>query len=267
MKKIFLLLLIFTLVFAFSNIYAQPKLIIHLTGGYNLPMGELKGDAADLFTQSSTSNYTPANPLPYYQKQGFNFGGDIKYAFLSKKDFMLKGALSFSYNMFSQSYDVPNSYKYKASVQFPSDTKFKTKMNIITIGIGPEFSFMPKGKVSPFIGADFTINLFSGDALTTEPAVTGLAASTWKSATRMGIGANFGVDYKISKQIGAVIGGRFNMINLIGKKTAADEAATGSEVSIADKEDGTLNARNMMSLDFYAGVSFFLMQPKVVVKK
>lgn len=253
MKKFTVLFIVLALVFAFSNTYAQPKLLIHLTGGYNLPLGQLSGDLADILG-SSTPNF--GDPPKYFQKQGFNFGADFKYAFVSKKSFMLKGALSFSYNMFSNSYDVttPTAYTYK------------TKMNVITIGIGPELSFLPKGKASPFIGADFTVNMFSGDA-----SNDGTTTKTWKSATRMGIGANFGVDYKFSKQIGAVLGARFNYLNLIGKKTPTDEVPASGEISLNDKEDATAGnvhaARNMMSLDVYAGITFFLMQPKVVVKK
>jgi hypothetical protein len=268
LKKFTVLLIVFALVFAFGNSFAQDKLIIHLTGGYNVPMGEL-GKGADIPVWGTTT--TLPDPVPYYMKAGFNFGGDVKYAFLAKKDFMLKGALSFSYNMFSTKLDASGTITGGGAFSYTQDLK----MNIFTIGIGPEFSFMPKGKVSPFIGVDFTINMITGDNKYT--AVTGLPTgtltdATYKSSTRMGIGGNFGLDFKFSKQVGAVLGGRLNMINLIGKKSIVDEPMTtgSTEMPLWDKGDASSTTfksdRSMMSFDIYAGVSFFLMQPKTVKK-
>jgi len=143
----------------------------------------------------------------------------------------------------------------------------KLKINDFVASLGAEWAFMPKGKANPFIGVDFTGNFFSGESKF-DPGDTGIYAltSTLKSESRFGVAIGGGVDIAFSKNIGAVIGVKYNLANLIGKKY--DSLTTSStEVPLNDKEFGTTAAKNISFIDLYAGVSFYLGQPKKKMTK
>lgn len=261
MKKLSALLVVLAVMFAASgNSFAQPKLIIHLTGGYSLPMSSLAGDAADLFASPQPTTVTTEPKA--YMKTGFNFGADVKYAFDKKGS--VRGVLGLSYNMFSNSYDIPTTVN-------PTATKFKPQINFFTASLGAEYAFLPKGKANPFIGVDFTANFYSGK-MTLDPVPTGFTEQTLKSGSRFGLQFGAGVDIALSKNIGIVVGGQYHLINLIGKQDY-DSTATpvANEYELIDKEHTiggqTISAMNLGALKFYTGVSFYLMQPKKKMKK
>ncbi len=239
LKQLSALILVAALVFSFSgNSYAQYT--IQLTGGYNMPLPDLKGTWPDDSTK---------NPQPYYQKNGFNFGAVGKWHIDKKRNFGV--TLSLSYNMFSSG-DI--TYAGATATQ---------KINFFQAAVGGEYTFLPKGKVNPFIGAEFTANFFSGKSTYTPTGGTA-TEFTLKSASRFGFNVGFGFDFSLHKQIGIVVGGKFHMPNLIGKSYDSTLTST-TEYSLNDKEytsgNTTWKARNMMYFQFYAGVSFYLGKP------
>jgi hypothetical protein len=256
LKKVSALIIILAVIFAAtSSSFAQPKLLIHVTGGYSLPLGELKGDLADAFATPPVV----ANPKKAYMKTGFNFGADIKYAFDKKGYF--RGALGLGYNMFSNSYDLTT----------PVANTFKVKFNYFGFSIGPEVNFLPKGKANPFIGVDFTGNFYSGKQTWTT-LDSNFTESTLTTGSRFGLAFGGGLDVKLGKKVGFVVGLKYNLINLIGKK-AYDSTVTptAGEYALYDKEytqgGTTWNSMNLSDLKIYVGVTFFLMEPKKTVKK
>ena len=252
MKKLGALIAILAL-FAVSTFYAQPALTVHVTGGYSLPMPDLKGTWPDDFTALK-------NPQPLYMKSGFNVGADAKY-YVDKKLRSFGITLSLAYMGFTSG-DLPAA----AIDSLHTQGAFKTALNSFTAGLGVEYKFLTKKKASPFVGAEFTANFLSGK-------ITPSSGNefTLKSTSRFGLAFNLGVDIKLSKNIGIIVGGKYALMNLIGKDTVTSSTPL-TEYTLRDKSYTTaggvsVNALNLSYLQFYGGISFYLMQPKVKVKK
>jgi len=244
LKKLTSLILLLIVLFAVNNSFAQPKLIIHLTGGYDVPSANLGGNS-NWNTSTPNDNY-------FYQKSGFHFGADGKYYLGKKGNFGI--TLGLNYLMFNSG---------DLAITGSTVTE-KIKFNSFTAGLGAEWGFLPKGKANPFIGAEFTGNFYGGKYTPSG----GSTEQTLKSGSRFGASFGAGVDWHVSKNIGVVIGGKYAMMNLIGKKDTSDTYTAGStEHPLWDKAYGTMNAMNLSYIQFYAGVSFYLMQPKATVKK
>jgi len=247
LKKLVALFIIVAAFLSLNNsTFSQPQLKVHLTGGYNLPMPDLKGDLNTL-----------ADTGTYMMKQGFGFGADVKYYLGKKRNVGI--TLGLGYQMFSNSSD---------SSTATGIINVKNKLNAFNVGLGVEYNFMPKGKTQPFLGAEFTGHFFSGNFDGTSGSTT--IAYTLKSASRFGIAFGGGLDFKLGKSVGAIVGAKYHMANLIGKEYDSTGAVL-NEYRLDDKEhtEGTttVSAKNISYLQFYAGVSFFFNEPKKMVKK
>mgnify|MGYP001202626639 CR=1 FL=1 len=228
MKKLIALLVILAACLSLNNTttFSQPQIKVHVTGGYNLPLPDLKGEY-------------PADTNSLFQKSGFNAGADVKYYLGKKRNVGI--TLSGAYNSFSS-----------GDVSVTGGTVV-SKVNIIAIGLGVEYSFMPKGKTNPFLGAEFTGNFFGGKTTTT-PTTGTETESTMKSASRFGIGVGGGLDFTFNKSIGAVVGFKYNMANLIGKDSVTSTVT--NEYTLIDKETVGSSSKNLSFIQIYAGVSF-----------
>ncbi|MCI0448225.1 MAG: porin family protein [Chlorobi bacterium] len=247
MKKLVALFVITAAFLSFnSSTYSQPQFTIHLTGGYNLPLPDLKGDLLDSADLMNT----------FGMKLGYGFGADGKYYLGKKRNVGI--TLALGYQLFSNSEDT--------SQYIGRD--IKTKLNAFTVGLGIEYAFMPKGKTNPFIGAEFTGHFFSGNTEFTSGS-TNFSADL-KSASRFGLGIGAGIDFALSKSVGIVVGGKYHLANLIGKEEPDTTAISTTEYQLVDKEytvgTTTIEAKNISYIQFYAGVSFFLNQPKKMKK-
>lgn len=245
MKKAFVLTAVLILTIA-GSLYSQPRFVIAVTGGYNLPLPQLKGTIDSVNSESGES---------YFVKTGFNLGLAGKYA-VDKKG---KIRLTFggSYNKFTGN----ETYSHTNTVDF------HTSMSIISANLGAEYSFTPREKTAPFIGLDLTGNFFSGK---TEETVTAASTSdhndigtttyTLKSASRFGLAIGGGVDVQFNKSIGAVFGAKYHFANLIGKEYLASSSA--GEYNLNDKENGSIKAKNIMYFQIYLGITFYFNQQK-----
>lgn len=236
--------------FLSNNLHAQPKFTVHIIGGYSQPLSDLKGNIATFDTiQNSRANY------PFQMKNGFNFGADGKLAFGKQGNIRLVFGLN--YNVFKNSEDMPNIYNQNETVTF------KNKVNILGISLGGEYAFLPKKNVNPFIGFDLTGNFWSGsfswDNSGDSAAYTILSL---KSAARLGLQFGGGIDFKIGKQEGIVLGMKYNFANLVGKGYTDPLSFASNEISLNDKASGVNPARNLNYLQLYIGISMFLGQPK-----
>lgn len=247
MKKLVALLILLAAFLSLNNntAYSQPQLKVHLTGGYNVPLPDLKGDLTDSADQVNT----------FGMKNGFNAGADVKY-FLGKKR-NVGITLGLTYNSFSNSVDS-------------TAGTYKGKLNDFSAALGIEYSFLPKGKTQPYLGLEFTGNFFSGEGkfVPTSGAETKF---TLKSASRFGIAIGGGIDFAFSKSVGANIGVKYHMANLIGKDYDSTVSVNSTEYPLNDKEftsgSFTSPSKNISYIQLSAGVSFFFNQPKKVVKK
>jgi len=245
MKKVFALTVVLILT-SIGGLYAQPRFVIAVTGGYDLPLPQLKGTI-------DSANSTLGES--YFVKTGFNLGASGKYAIDKKRRIRL--TFGGSYNKFSG----------EESYSHTNDIEFHTSMSIISANIGAEYSFTPREKTAPFVGLDLTGNFFSGktEETVTAPSTSdhddfGTTTTTLKSASRFGLAIGGGVDVAFNKSIGAVFGAKYHFANLVGKEYLTTSAA--GEYNLNDKENGTIKAKNIMYFQIYLGVTFYLGQQK-----
>jgi opacity protein-like surface antigen len=248
--------LVISALFLIFTVYinSQTKFNLTVYGGYSMPVADLKGNFPDTLG-TTLLNFDKSSTL--LTKSGFNIGAIGKYCI----DTLGKARLTagFNYNSFSGSKDYPRT---------GATLTYKNKVNIFTISVGAEYGFFPKKKVNPFIGLDLGLNFYSGD-------ITASGDSSFtikrKSESRFGVIANAGVDIKLNKSIGAVIGVKYSLTNLIGKKTdiittntinpQTDDEQTGTsslyELGLNDEESSNNTSKSLNYLQFYAGLSFY----------
>lgn len=240
------------LVISVISIYSQPRLVVAVTGGYDLPLPQLKG-TIDSTNKSSNESY--------WVKTGFNIGLQGKYAVDKKRK--LRITLGGSYNQFSG----------KASYFHVNNVDHHATVNVISAGLGAEYSFTPKEKTAPFIGLDLNGNFISGKTEETvtdtssaaDHNTTGTFNTTMKNAVRFGFALGGGVDVAFNKSIGAVFGAKYHWANVIGKEYVSSSAA--GEYNLNDKELSTVKAKNIMFFQIYLGVTFYISQNKSISKK
>jgi outer membrane protein W len=265
MKRLSVLLLILVLGLI-NTAYSQPKFTVHLTGGYGVPLGDFKVDIP-----TDPTKRLDADDFPYYTKQLINVGLDGKLAFGKKGN--ARVVFGVAYNMFSNNTDA-------ATMRIDTNgtlgqVNFKPKVNVLSISLGGEWAFMPKGKVNPFVGLDVVGNFFSGKFQFGQSVFTKGAMRTelaMKSETRIGLQFGAGADFMLSKNVGAVVGIKYHMINPLGKGADNEAEVAADEVDLGDKEhvrdDGTTSPnKNLSSFMGYVGVSFYFGAPKTTVKK
>jgi len=254
MKKLSILFVTLLILTASStNTFSQPKFIVHLMGGISVPLPDLQGDI-DL-----NSAIAPTTEKNYLMKLSINFGADAKYAFDKKGNF--RGVFGIGYNMFMNPADL---------LGLGATIKFRPKINILTLSLGPEYAFLPKGKFNPFIGVDFTANFING-SFDYEPQMSPIFNNiTIESAARFGLQFGLGADIALGKSIGIVVGVKYNLANLIGKDSDTSKVS-GTTRALNDAEytygGSTISAKNISYVQIYSGFAFFLGQPKKVVKK
>ncbi len=245
------LIAIFALVL--SNLQAQPKFIINVTGGYSLPLPQLKGDITDSVARESGNSY--------FMKTGFNLGLTGKYAVDRKGRIRL--TLGGMFNKFS----LNEKYTHTNNVEVHNN------ITIVSANLGGEYSFTPNEKTRPYLGIELTGNFFSGKTEETVTAATTLAEhdalgttiSTLKSASRFGLSAGGGVEVDFNRTIGAVFGFKYHFSNLIGKEYSASSVA--GEFNLNDKENGTVKAKNISFIQIFLGVTFSFAHKKKIIKK
>ena len=245
MKKAFAVLL-FLIIASLGGIYAQPKFVIAVTGGYDLPLPQLKGTI-----DSANSSLGES----YFVKTGFNLGLTGKYA-VDKKG-RIRITFGGSYNKFTG----------EESYSHTNDIDFHTNMSILSANLGAEYSFTPREKTAPFVGLDLTGNFFSGKteetvtaASTTDHDNFGTTTSTLKSASRFGLAIGGGVDVAFNKSIGAIFGAKYHFANLVGREYLTTSAA--GEYNLNDKENASIKAKNIMYFQIYLGLTFHFGQQK-----
>jgi opacity protein-like surface antigen len=255
LKKINTLVVVIVLLFAASGLKAQtfpvPNFIIHLHGGYTFCLPDLKGDfPADLVSGK--------NPTPFFIKNGFNFGADAKYFVDKKRTFGIM--MDLTYSMLSSG-DIgvsDTSYGLGTGV-------YRNDMGIFTVGVGAEYDFAPKRPANPFVNVLFSTNIIGGKTKYDRTDGGASTSTTMSSAVRFGVIFGAGVDVKLSKNVGVVIGGKYAFANLFGKDSTA---STENTYGLNDKETPTMKSRKMAYLQFYAGVSLYFGQAKkTVIKK
>lgn len=240
-----------------------PLVTVHLMGSYLVPLPDLRGKIPEYGATTDPDSNT------LRMKAGIGFGADAHIAIGKKRQFRV--VLGAGYVMFGHSQD---GYKFGDSTL----RKLDIHLNAVTIGLGAEWAFRPFETMNPFVGVDFTGHFYNGKTfLDPAPTDTGYHEQTLKSESRFGVSIGAGVDFAFGRAVGVIVGVKYNLHNLIGKKSDVDSngVATGlgaNEYALLDKEytarGVTHSSKNLSDIQFYGGVSFYFGQPtKKVVKK
>lgn len=243
------------LILCLNSLNAQTKFNVNVYGGYSLPAGDLKGDFPDSLNSSGSLDFTKSRTL--LTKTGFNFGATGKYVVDTTGHARLTAG--FNYSSFKGNKD----YSRTSGI-----TTLKNSVGIFTISAGAEYSLSPKDKVNPFAGLDLAVNIFSGKI---ESSGDTAYIIDRKSEARFGVVATGGVDIKLNKNIGIVIGIKYAFANLIGRKTETssindnsitDDEEGGTialiELPLNDDETSSNRSKTINYIQFYAGLSIYL---------
>jgi hypothetical protein len=240
-SKLFLFGILFILA---ASVYSQPNTTLHFMGGYSIPMGDMKGDFGS--TQATFTANTDSNT--YFMHDGFNFGLGIKYSPYKNRGFKILGGIS--YNGFSQSIEYTD---------IPDPVKASLALRIFSLSAGLEYSRITRtSKINPFVNAEFTANFFSGNYNETYQIADGITY-TLKPSSRYGFQFGGGADFVMGQRLGFMIGAKYNLANLFGKKSTGDIAR---EYGLNDKEE-IINGvkyynRTINYLQIYAGITLYL---------
>lgn len=248
MKKALLVFIIFT----GQVVFTQPKFAVSVFGGYNLPLGDMKGDFPDNILTDTIDFYTAKT---YLLKKGYGFGVNLKYTYDTSSQLRVIGG--FRYNAFSQKMDYTT---------LTGKSSISNTMNIFTILAGLSYEFSPKKGFNPYVGLDLNANFYSG---TIEWSGDTLSTLDRTSDTRFGVTVSAGAEYMLSKTFGVNAGARYTFANLIGRKkqtssssgTNNDTGGSGSqtigEISLNDEDSSTGKSKTINFAQFFAGFTYY----------
>lgn len=250
MKRILLILLSTFIISGIS--FSQTKWQINFYGGYSLPFADLKGSFPDSLS-SSGLDFTKASTL--LTLHGFNAGTTFKYTVDTTGNARITGGIN--YNSFSGSKD------YKSGAR-----TYKSKINIISLSAGVDYSFSPRNRINPFAGFELSANFFGGSV---EASGDTTIQITRKSETRFGVLLNGGVNINLKNNVALLFGFKYALANLIGKSTESVSTTSNSntddeggstllliELPLNDEESPKNKSKSINYLQIYAGVSINL---------
>jgi hypothetical protein len=254
--------------------YFPPRFIFELSGSFNLPVQDAYGHLQDFFTFKD-----------YGLVHGIGFHFNIKYAANKKAALFPYISLGFAQlqnndfgiafidsNNISSGYPLPGSATYNAT---PGNSVLMIRD--FYAGIGVQYIFRTSKPVMPFAGILLDYNYLWGYYVQTPniPIGENPAAQetfTIRSTSRAGIGAEAGIDYRISQNLGFVFGTRYKLSNLFGKssdyvKPVSEDPGSKNTMTLLDKADTGLNtnlnkSRNLAYLEFYLGFAIFIGKTK-----
>jgi hypothetical protein len=241
--------------------YKPPAFIFELCGQFNVPVGNARGNYVSDFFQYK--NYG----LVY----GVGFHFIVKYA--ANKKGTLYPYLSFGFvqlqnddpnNAFIDSNIINNGYPLQGNQTYQSKPgNSLLAIRDIHLGLGLLYYFSSTKSVLPFGGFEIDYNNIWGYY----EQVLGFDNSNKtifniNRASRVGIGIDAGMDYRISQNLGFVFGAKFKVANLFGKASDKTNPTEKYSINLLDKTAPDLNSnlsssRNITYFQLYLGFSVF----------
>ncbi len=244
MKKILLAVMTIIAIGISTQSYSQSKFTVNFTGGYSAPMADFKNNI--ILSDTAQDNW------PYRMKNGFNFGAQGKLSLGNTGNYKL--AFGLNYSSFSNEGTVTGTDGIART--------FKPKVSLITIALGGEYDFLPKGNVNPYLGLDVTGNFWGGSFKFTPNNTTAFRDQDMKSEARFGLQFNGGCEFKLSKNVGLTAGLKYNIANLVGKGQDDPSEVGPNEVDLGDKAHDIFPDRTVAYLQTYAGLVIYFGFPK-----
>lgn len=243
---------------SYSTKFKPAAFIAQWDFSYSLPLPSAMGDVGELFSMES-----------YGLKLGM--GAHMTFKIPTDKKGRIRPYLTLGYDLFMNSNDQ---YAYIAKNiidpgHFPAQPgdggavpgKSKIWMHDFNAALGFEYAFMTKTKWTPFMNLDFGLNmLFATYRQTpTSSTIPGEVSFTMKNAPRFGFGFGGGVDGRLTRAFGIVIGIKYRMANLLGAESKQSDEL--NKFYLNDKKDATIgvpNNRFINLINFYLGAVFYV---------
>lgn len=253
-----------------SSVYKSPKLIIELTGSFNVPIGSARGELGDFFKFKN-----------YGLVHGIGFDMSIKYAANKSATLFpfITGGFSHLQNSdenlaYIDSNQIANGYPLAGNSVFNSTPGSSLLVfKSIHIGVGLQYTVRTQHPVFPFAAFSFNYEYIWGFYEQTPRIVAGgqesnkITKFNINSANRFGAGIDLGLSYRITPTLGFVFGTRYKIANLFGKKSEPTGSASSNPsnlntMNLLDQAAPQLNSnlsdsRNLSYLQFYIGFSVF----------
>ena len=107
-------------------------------------------------------------------------------------------------------------------------------------------------KIHPFVGVDLTANVYSGSIAYT--AADYSLTYDYSRSVRYGVAIGGGVAYRVADILDAVVGVKYNISNLLGKKSDLTGAHELNDAAYT-VNGFSINQKTISYLNFYIGLS------------
>jgi len=222
-----------------DNNNSHPGLIQGIYGSFGFPFAPLKGNISTI-----SLNNGATSAVSYFEKWAVGGGISEKLPVGNKGKF--KVVINFNYSVFLNS-----------GTDSLGVNSIKPKIEIFQTSLGGEYAITKLDRIEPFIGADITASIFGG-SLQIDNSVLGTSVTAdYNSVSRFGVDFGAGVDYKINKDFGFVLGGKYNISNIIGKST---DLTGAHELNDAGYSVNGINikSKTISYINLYLGFSIYI---------
>lgn len=242
--------------------FKAPRFILELSGSYTEPAGSSKGNMEDFF---KFKNYGTTYGLGFHLniKYGINKKGSL-YPYINLGFTQLQNddheKAYIDSNLISGGYPLPGNEQYKST-----SGQSLIILRSFYAGAGLQYVFTPKSKFITFAGAEINYCNIWGYYVQTPNLVAGSnpkGQTTFNinSTARVGIGIITGADYRISEYLGFVLGAKYKIDNLFGKKS--ERSTEKNTLNLLDEASENLNSnlnenRNIEYFEIYLGFVVF----------
>jgi len=241
--KHFRLFLLISIVTSIS--YSQfDKPVLQFGIGIVQPFDDLKGNYYRYDNSYNIPLLAPDTNLfsnNYGAKTGLYFYGKGKINFDKYNIFRAMASIGFNtFNTFEPSQSGDIGVNVNGTI-YPSSATYNYTFNVFTVGIGLEIApFAFTNVFSPYFGANMTFNAMNAKLSRTEGFNDSVTFNA--SAFRIGFNIDCGLEAKFSKIIGAVLGVKYDLGNLLLKNVSsgiADRYSWGNTNASLNDEQGT----------------------------
>jgi hypothetical protein len=219
-----------------------PRVSILFTGSFGYVFSSANGTGRDFSSWYKPEGGNIFNSRNLGMQDGFGLGITGKYAVSKNKKFGLTGNLG--YNHFYNSEDRGMN---------------RTRWNIFNLGAGVEYNFTPKQKESVFIGYQLDYNLMFGawqsDITYPDNSVSNIYTK-FKPASRLGMSATAGMQFRLSKKTDMVIAIKGVWVNIFPKQNYFSGEVFYSYINDAGDSNGIEldSKKDIIYLQISAGI-------------
>ncbi len=247
-----------------SNLYKEPKFIFELSGSFETPVFDASGDVKDFF---EFKNYGTVYGIGFHFKMKF---GIKKHS--GWYPYITGGFRQLQNDDYNNAFIDSNNISYGYPLQGSQTYNPTTGSGVLFIrdasaGAGVQYMFGTRHSIIPYLGFEINYHKIWGAYVQKPNAPLGNNSSDMttfdiNSASRLGIGADVGFDYRVTKNLGFVFGTSFHWSNVLGKKSERTDVSEKNKMNLLDKSAPELNSllnksRNLTYFEFYIGFVLF----------